>query len=96
MYRDQYLSVTLLLDVFFFQIKNAKTGVEGEETSAADLVEEEPRPETPFDEIASYKKMLDFMKPKETVKKALQRLGKSEYLSVEKFKYFCQNCVCVL
>lgn len=74
--RDNWLE-----NIEWVNIKNAKTGVEGEETSAADLEEEEPRPETPFDEIASYRKMLDFMKPKETVTKSLQRLGGSGSLS---------------
>lgn len=50
--------------------------MEGEETSAADLEDQEFKPESPFNEVENYKKMLEFMKPKETVKRALQRLGK--------------------
>ena len=62
--------------------------MEGEETAAADLVEEEPRPETPFDEISNYKKMLEFMKPKETVKRALQRLGRCKKFTYGTWKTF--------
>ncbi|KAE8744768.1 hypothetical protein FOCC_FOCC008584 [Frankliniella occidentalis] len=79
--KDKEVRDNWLENIEWVNIKNAKTGVEGEETSAADLKEEESRPESPFDNVASYKKMLAFMKPKETVKQSLQRLGGSGSLS---------------
>ncbi|XP_034252405.1 CD2 antigen cytoplasmic tail-binding protein 2 homolog [Thrips palmi] len=79
--KDKEIRDNWLENVEWVNIKNAKTGVEGEESSAADLSEVNPPPESPFDEIGSYKKILEFMKPKETVKRALQRLGGSGSLS---------------
>lgn len=79
--KDKEIRDNWLENVEWVNIKNAKTGVEGEETSAADLAEEEFQPESPFDTVASYRKMLDYMQPKETVKKSLQRLGGTGSLS---------------
>ncbi|XP_026478067.1 CD2 antigen cytoplasmic tail-binding protein 2 homolog [Ctenocephalides felis] len=43
--------------------------------------DDDDEPNSSFDLIESYKKMLEFMKPNETVLKTLQRLGKSSKIS---------------
>ncbi|CAH1973021.1 unnamed protein product [Acanthoscelides obtectus] len=68
--RDNWLD-----NIDWQKIKSTPGAKEKYGVDERDESDSESEPEEEFDEIGAYKKMLNYMKPKETVNKALKRLG---------------------
>lgn len=70
--------ISILINVHFMQIKNKETDGAGNPYKLNDDSSSDEE-STPFNKIETYKSILAYMKPGETVATALRRLGKYHF-----------------